>query len=555
MKKPLFWICLLFVLAPLALSFLPGWPAHGYGHVWFLVLPYLYWRRPQQRKRLLLYGLGLLVQTLAYPDPDLGFLGWFLLLPYLVAREQEDGASWWRSAFLYGFFRAHAGFYWLGSIHFAAWFGISVGSAIVFVLVFEGVLRWLKPIPFALRVGIGWVLFEWTHSWFVGGFPWLYLSHTQYEALPVIQVADIIGAYGVSFLMAFIQAASLEAWRLRRFTIALPVAGVLLASMLVYGFVRGEEPEGEGSPVLLVQSALPHSVKKYEGDSREEVRSILVELTEQGLAEHPETKLIIWPETMYPYALVEDNPGRFRWDVRRLANRFKRPAVYGINAYRDLEGAKAGESYNAVIMVGSDGKMGPLYRKQRLVPIGEEFLPRRFLSKQAADALLSWLVDNLGFPRSCDLRSGEGFVVLDGGPGLRGVPLICFEGLYAGLTREAAGVKGADFLLHLVNNGWFGRGFEQRQCVAAWVFRAVETRTPFVSCANAGVSCGIAPDGSFFSRLDEVFEKGTAFGLMPPRWSPPLFLRGGQWAFAVGLGALALGFLLRGWLSRDRLDR
>jgi apolipoprotein N-acyltransferase len=78
-----------------------------------------------------------------------------------------------------------------------------------------------------------------------------------------------------------------------------------------------------------------------------------------------------------------------------------------------------------------------------------------------------------------------------------------------------------------VNNGWFGDSYEQPQCVASWVFRAVETRTPFLSCANAGQSCAVAPDGEILGRIGPVFEEGVLHVRVPPRWGAPPCLRGG----------------------------
>ena len=95
---------------------------------------------------------------------------------------------------------------------------MSLGSSVLFVLLFEGVLRWARFLPFALRVATGWVLFEWVHSWFLGGFPWLFLSHSQYAYLPVIQAADIVGAAGISFVMAYAGGALWQPGDARHFT-------------------------------------------------------------------------------------------------------------------------------------------------------------------------------------------------------------------------------------------------------------------------------------------------------------------------------------------------
>ena len=530
---------------PLVLSFLQGWPAHGYGHILLGLPVLLFFRHPAHRRRLLLYAAGIGLQVLAYPDPDWGFLGWVLLWPYLLARRCDDGASWWRSAVLYGFLRAYVGFYWLGNVHFTGWIAVSVLAALVFAFVFELTLRRLTVLPFALRVATGWLLFESVHAWIFKGFPWLFLSHTQYLYPVVIQAADVVGAFGISFLMVYVQAAALDAWLKRRVGLETAGAAAALVAVLLYGVLRAgpEEPPGPG--VLMVQTAFPHSVKVQ--DKRTGGREMLQRLetlTREGLAKHPETRLIVWPETMHPIPYVEgSDPAGFSRYARKAAREFGRPIVYGINSYGSLERARQGRGFNSVVLADRSGALSDLYKKQRLVPMGEEFVARWFFSEETGDRWFRFLSTNFGLPRSCDLEAGDGFVTLDGGEGLRCAPLICFEGLYADLVRGAVDQERVDLVLHLVNNGWFGRSFEQRQCVAAWVFRAVEVRTPFLSCANAGITCAIAPSGEISGRVDRVMEEGWLFTEVPPRWAPPLFLRGGVWARPAGL-LLGLGVAL-----------
>jgi apolipoprotein N-acyltransferase len=562
------WIAAL-VGIPLALSFVPGFPPHGYGHVLLLVplVPAL--RHPERRRRLLLYGASIALHLLAYPDFDLGFLGWVLLWPYLLARDSDDGAPWLKSAFLFGFLRAFACFYWLGNVHYTAWLGASLGSGFAFAVAFEWPLRRLTFAPYALRVAASWLLFEWVHSWLVGGFPWLFLSHTQYRFLTLIQIADIVGAFGVSSLVAFVSAAALEAIRARRFGASAATAAVLLAAALLYGAIRGGSGGPDGPGILMVQTAVPSVVKEQELENPRgpNYAEALVRLTQEGLDRHPETALVVWPETMFPAHYVESDPERgsgFMRIARALARRFERPAVYGLSSYSTPE--KKNRGYNSAILVDREGKVRvdaqgravDLYRKQRLVPMSEEFLPRRILPESTCDALFRWLSDNFGLPRSSDLESGEGFVTLDAGPGLRCATLICFEGVYPDLARGAAKHGQPDLMLHLVNNGWFvsprflwGRlpSFEQRQCLAAWVFRAVETRMPFFSCANAGITCAVAPDGRILSRVDRVMGEGWLFERVPARWPAPPFVRGG-FLLPPALLLLFLPALL--WRARKR---
>jgi len=533
------WIVAALLVVPLVLSFLPGLPPHGFHLVVLALLPLLWWKRPAQRPQLAAITLFLGLQTLAYPDPDWGLLGWVLLLPWLWARERGNDAGWWRTAYLFGFLRAATGFYWLGNIQWTCWFAVAATSGLAFVAAYELVMRRATFLPYALRGATAWVLFEWVHSWIGGGFPWLYLGHTQHDFLPVIQIAAITGVPGISFVMAYAQHA---AYRRRE----LPVAGALVAGMLLFGFWRNAEPEPGNRRVLLVQTAVPQSLKERRFEEPETIIGHLVGLTRDGVAEHPETDLVVWAETMFPAPFVEDANGEsygFMRFARRLAQELRVASIYGTSSFPDEADLERYRGYNSAVLVDAEGRFGGIYRKQWLVPMGEEFLLRRFLPESWADAIMARLVRYVGYPASSDLRKGEGYVTLDAGDGLRCAMSICFEGLSGSMTADAA--KDADLVLNLVNNGWFGACYEERQMVAIWKFRAVETGVPFLSCANAGISCVIAPNGRVTAILDRIMERGTLAAPVPRAWERPLYGRGGRWILPGALLLLGLfNFLL-----------
>ncbi|MCZ6786012.1 MAG: apolipoprotein N-acyltransferase [Planctomycetota bacterium] len=556
MKSVWFWASALIVLAPAFIALSPdlpliGAPQHGYGWIVYLLplIPIL--RFPERRKRHALYALGLLVQILAFPEPDLGFLGFFLLVPYLIAREQPDGAPWWRAAFFYGFFRAFVGYYWLGNILYTHWLFVSVLSALTFACVFEGILRKATFLPYALRAATAWAAFEWFHSWVGGGLPWLFLAHTQHRFLAFIQIADVVGTYAVSFLLAFLQAAALQAWARRRFR-ALAVAGTLCVASLVYGFARRVDQEPTGAGVLLVQTSVPLLLKVQEDFDFEEMLRDTVRLTRQGLESHPDAGLVVWPETMHPYAYVETGESaRFGKTVRRYARIFGRSAIYGVNTYGSLERYTSRRGHNSAVLVGPEGGIGKIYRKRRLVPLGEHFLPRVIFPEKWCDGWIQWLMEH-GYPANADLEEGEGFEVFDGGEGLRAAPLICFEGLYPDLTREAVagGDPPPDFLLVLANFGWFQASWLQAQARAIWVFRAIETRTPFLVSANGGISCAVGPSGAVSGAVKGVMTEGFLYVPLVSRGPLPPYVRGGYALLPVGLIVAAALFLVRSYRRR-----
>lgn len=211
-----------------------------------------------------------------------------------------------------------------------------------------------------------------------------------------------------------------------------------------------------------------------------------------------------------------------------------------------------GRGYNAAVLVLDDGSYGGIYRKRWLVPMGEEFLPRRILPDEWADSAVEWLVANGGFPRTSDLRRGEEPATLDAGIGLRCAMSICFEGLSPEMTAQSVEVGKADLILNLVNNGWFGDSWEAQQMLAIFRFRAVETGVPFLCCANGGISCAISPTGKIIGTLDRLMEPAVLAVLVPDAIEAPIYLRGGRFIVPVALGLIFLIIFLRDSWKKTR---
>jgi len=342
--------------------------------------------------------------------------------------------------------------------------------------------------------------------------------------------------------------AAYEAWKTRRFVPSLRVAAVAVALTIGGGFLLGPIHKQPHEPtVLLVQTAVPQSLKEAKFERASDVLARLVEQTERGLAENPGIKLIVWPETMFPAPLIADDENDsfyFRALAKRLALRFGCDAIYGVNAFPDEADYMRRRGYNAAVHVNAAGEVGKVYRKQWLVSMGEEFLPRRFFPDAWCDAAMDFLAGNVGYPRSSDLRKGAGPVTLDAGPGLRCAMSICFEGMSPALTLESVETGNPDLILNLVNNGWFGDTWEERQMVAIYRFRAVETGLPFLSWANGGVSCSIAPNGAISARIDRIMEPGVLAVTVPSAYPRTPFRRGGRWAPPIALALAALAYFL-----------
>jgi len=561
------WAIVVLLLVPTVISvasfMVKTLPANGYGWMGVGICALAWIRYPRQRRRLLLYGGGWFLQFLAFPEPDLGFLGFFLLFPYLMAREQDDGANWWRAAFFYGFFRSFFGYYWLGNILYTHWLSVSFLSALSFAVCFETVLRKATFLPFGWRAATGYALFEWVHSWIGGGFPWLFVAHSQHAFLSYIQVVELVGTYALSAVMVFLQASAFRVFRdrshgpfWRRGGVEFAVAAGLSLACLLYGFVRLPDDIDTGKTVLLIQPSYPLELKeKMRAGRQDEMLEDLIQLTLRGLKAHPETDLIVWPETMHPYIYLEETDDRrrtfFDRRVRAAARRLRRPVIYGANSYANVERFETRRGHNSAILVDANGQTRAVHKKVRLVPLGEHFLPRVVFPEEWCDTWASWLIDH-GYPNNADLEAGERFASLDAGDGLRAAPLICFEALYPDLPRDALAQTDPDFLVCLANFGWYGLSYEQRQAQRIWVFRAVETRTAFLISANGGISCSIAPSGRLLAEGPGVMEEGFVAARIPARLPTPFFARGGAWVLPLVLVVVAGAFVSRVYPGRRR---
>lgn len=323
-------------------------------------------------------------------------------------------------------------------------------------------------------------------DWLVGHqgdirFPWLGLgtSLTGYPTL--VQVADVIGARGITLLLVAANAALAVAGRQRhdRRRVALHVgavaAGVLLA--LAYGLVR--ERTLPLRPVGQIAAIQPNVAfdEKWEQGQREEILQRSLALAARAMRETP-AELVIWPEAAVP-GFFYDHPA---WD-RAIAALSERHALPQLVGGLDLTFTGPGEYeyYNAAFLYDSLGRRDrqPAYHKRYLVPITER-VP--FVN-----------------PRWFKLRFFGGFgkggpgPVYDIGIGRFGV-LICYESIFENLSRGYRR-RGADFLVNITNDAWFGRSTAPYQHAAHLVMRAIETRAGIARAANTGVSEFVDPLG------------------------------------------------------------
>ena len=357
-----------------------------------------------------------------------------------------------------------------------------------------------------------WVGLDFLRSFLFSGFPWQDLAYSQYKALFLVQTADVAGHFGVTFhilLVNSITALLFVLWRDNR-AVAKSSLSVLmtlrirqawryavlpgLCIMLVvmaYNFFRYQQisEEIEVSPkmkIAIVQGNVEQD-QKWSPAMRLKTIDIYTELSEQALEQGSESPvLLVWPETALPF-LISDNP-YFNRLKKQLIFKEKIWLLAGAPFYENkgvgkLQRATGGiSSYNSAYLLTPEGEIGARYDKQHLVPFGEyvpfsDYLP-----------LPGPLVENIG-----NFSAGKSTPPLSCQSAEIGV-LICFESIFPKLARDWTS-RGANLLVNITNDAWFGRSSAPWQHLSMAVFRALENRRSLARSANTGISAIIDPLG------------------------------------------------------------
>jgi len=354
---------------------------------------------------------------------------------------------------------------------------------------------WWQRAAWAVLCAALWVALEMVRARLFTGFPWNLLGVSQFEFLPVIQIAAVSGVYGVSFLIAWLSV-SLAMGLLRlarhpkplwRWMAELRLALVGLLLVAIYG-VNRLSPTAASDRTLNVALVQP-SIRQemiWDHSADQERFDKIIGWSRLALLSGPD--LLIWPESSTP-DLSDAN-------FQIITNLIATHKVWMILGANDMElsdrAAGVGEydAFNAAHLFDPNGRFVASYRKQHLVAFGE-YLP---------------LARGLPFLRRIipvpgDFTPGDRPVTFEmSGPSARFSVLICFEDVVSGLARRAVS-EDLDFLLNLTNDGWFGESAAQWQQAANAVFRAVENGLPLVRCTNNGLTCWIDERG----RIRQIF--------------------------------------------------
>jgi apolipoprotein N-acyltransferase len=469
-----------------------------------------HWKRFSNPALAVLSGLLLF---LSFPKFGSGILAWVALIPLLYALRNANPREGFKTGFLAGMV-AHVGtLYWIS--HVVVQYGylpVYVGIAAVLLLAaylslytacfaMGVVFLRARGIALFLSAPLLWTLLEFARSYLLTGFPWENLAYSQYLYGNMIQIADITGIYGITFMIVLVNAVLTDVLHAAQLKKKYPVAGIVTACAvlaLVYGYGHFRTAEIQGllgkaptAEVVLVQGNIDQNIKwnsSYQLETLDIYRTL-------SLSSFPaEGGLIVWPETAAPFYF--EQPGPLREAVIDLAKTSGRTLLLGSPRYEEGDGKIA--FMNSAYLLRSDGAVAGCYDKVHLVPYGE-YVPLRKLFP-----FIGKLVAGIG-----DFRPGKGFEPLVN-DGRRFGVLICYEGIFPEAARDYKRNK-ADLLVNITNDAWFGRTSAPYQHLSMTVFRAVETRLYLVRAANTGISAVIDPTGKILSRTG-IFERTVLKG-------------------------------------------
>ena len=450
--------------------------------------------------KLLLAVLSGVLSFLAFPPFEFAILGWVALVPLLYIFRYKLSV---KEAFSYSFLSGAVFFfcllYWLSGVTIPGMFILIIWLSLFYGVFGLGVRYIFKSSMNLLAIPLLWVILEYARGCFLTGFPWGLLGYSQYTNISLIQITDLTGAYGVSFILAAFNTA-LAAWGIRskKKITYLAVALLLIITAVTYGKTRFENYYIRGTfKASVIQGNIPQK-HKWDSAFADEIIEEYVNLTEKAVTEDA-PDMVVWPETSYPYLI--ENEDEAPPEMVEVIKKWKTPLLAGVVLTR------AGEYFNSAILFDKHAKVSNVYNKTHLVPFGE-YIPlkktfsflRGYIDKPIGDFSRGRKYDLFSI-RSVTLGSSEETKTRRTDFYKFGA-LICFEDVFPYITRKFV-KRGANFMVNITNDAWFGKTSAARQHLMASVFRSVENRVPIIRAANTGISCFIDSTGKILEIADE----------------------------------------------------
>ncbi|PID72274.1 MAG: apolipoprotein N-acyltransferase [Desulfobulbus propionicus] len=358
-------------------------------------------------------------------------------------------------------------------------------------------LVWIAPVL--------WVGLEYARGMLFSGFPWMDIGYGLYKVPQMIQAADLGGHHVISFVLVLSNAMVLAIidrqrkdvrWNVHLERRLLLFAGAFLIFLFGYSFLRYDivtqaVKRGMDAEIAVVQGNIDQA-EKWSLEKKQRTVTNYVTLSESKLGNRT-TELVVWPETALPFYLQHDPLAK---NIHQFVTANNTWLLTGAPFYTikkvHSDGRRDMAYFNAAVLIDNSGRVAGRYNKQHLVPFGE------YVPFKAYLPFLAPLVVSAG-----NFTPGTTTAPLTLGRIKMGM-LICYESIFPDITRNSVS-EGANLLINLTNDAWYGRSSAPHQSMAMSVFRAVETKRSLVRAANTGISGFIDPVGNVVAQT-ELFE-------------------------------------------------
>ncbi len=487
--------------------------------------------------------------------PNLGWLGWVALVPLFVAIYNVRSCQAFALTFIASLVWYAGSLYWVYNAMHNYGGLCSLTSILVTILLIIFLSAYISLAPTIARwidrsfrteliviLPVFWVILEFCRNYFpFNGFPWANLAMSQYAYLPVLQIVDQVGIYGLIFIMVLVNVFLAELILKLRGEAVSRIIQKLVITVILTGVVFGygwyclyKLPSvfqgDENITVGLIQGNISQE-DKWKTDKADEIISIY----SQGARNLNNSRLdlIMWPEAAFPGYFDEDS---YYLHPSRLGTEDKK-GHYPYTLMGVVSKTKSGKYANSAFLFNAQGFTKGVYHKTHLVPFGE-YVPMEdilfFAEKLTAQA--------------GDFLEGQSFEPLLFNGWKMGI-LICYEDIFPEISRKTVRL-GAQFLANLTNDAWYDISSAAYQHLAISVFRAVETRRYLLRSTNTGVSAVVDPLGRILTQTSLFVPSLVVSSILPLNYISN-YVDLGDW-FAWGCVAYGVLLLILAIITRFR---
>lgn len=452
------------------------------------------------KKNIALSLLTGIMFALALPPFKTGFIAYFALIPFFLLLENKSYANAARWGYLAGFCIAVLTLFWVGWVTLPGMFGAFIAwplATTLYAVVHVFLLKRLGSIGY-LFVPFIWTTIEYLESFSEMAFPWNYIGYTQSYYFPLIQYAEFTAIYGVSFWVVLLNVLFLLMWKSRRTKKSVIYAAtivLLFLAPLLHGILVLDQAESEKEVKIAIIQGNRDPMEKWSGDVKETNFNIYADMTRKAFTAEPD--LVIWPETAMPFYLRSER--QYVKKIHALIDSMGTSLLTGAIDYEYLEDGGY-DHFNAAMLIEPYYYSMQTYWKMKLVMFSEKVPYKNYFPFNVLKELLWDLgLGDYGIGGEVKTLNGRFRASVLEKPIVRkteetsdyktGVA-ICYESVFPNHVRTYVN-KGANFLIIITNDAWFGdtSGPHQHQQMA--VFRAIENRRDIARCANTGISCFI----------------------------------------------------------------